>query len=280
MSRGGKGSPRRVAIACLGVVFATATLAATPADAAPPTRVARGTVASFEIEHPAGPLRAKALRDGSSPILVRVAPLGGPRHRHRVECLGVVEGEFDLLPLLEQTDGRPPEGLEPLPVEIFSQLPPNPATDLYGLPEPRLGLESRYRAALGAIGLAWIAVPAVVVGRRLLRRPPAEAPPPPPPPTALERVRELLAEARNRPLDVAERGRFELLLLQALREAAPGAADLAEATAQLRRDPASAPTVRAVERWLHAAGDAESGDDAREAALSRASTIAGEEGRR
>jgi len=239
--------------------------AQTTPSATPTTRVPRGAIATFEIEHPAGPLRAKALRDGSTPILVRVAALGGPRHRHRIEYLGVVEGEFDLLPLLEQVDGRPPEGLSPLPVEIYTQLPPNPATDLYGLPEPTLGLEGRYRAALWTLGVVWLAVPVVAIARRLLRRPPPAPATEPPPPSPLERVRALLEEAQARPLDVAERGRFELLLLQALRDAAPGAGDLAEATARLRREPASAPVVRAVERWLHVAD----GERRRDEALDR-----------
>lgn len=255
------------------LLLAVVAISSIDVSAAPPTRVARGTVAEFEIDHPAGPLRAKALRDGSSPILVRVSQLGGPRQRHLIECLGVVEGEFDLLPLLEQTDGRPPEGLEPIRVAIFSQLPPIPTTDLYGLPEPAIGLESRYRLALGAIALAWLAVPTVVVARRLFRRAPEPPPPPRPVPTALDRVRALLAEASTRSLDVAERGRFELLLLRGLREAAPGSADPAEATERLRRDPASAPTVRAVERWLHAVD----GEGRRGEALDRvAGSIEGE----
>jgi len=262
-------TPRVLAAALLLAIACAPSPPATGAQTTPSatqaTRVPRGTIATIEVEHPAGPLRAKALRDGNAPILVRVAPLGGPRHRHRVEYLGVVEGEFDLLPLLEQADGRPPEGLPPMPVEIYTQLPPNPTTDLYGLPEPTLGFEGRYRAALWVLGLVWLAVPVVAISRRLLRRPPPAPAPEPPPPSPLERVRTLLEEAKARPLDVAERGRFELLLLQALRDAAPGAGDLAEATARLRREPASASVVRAVERWLHVAD----GERRRDEALDR-----------
>ncbi len=66
-------------------------------------------------------------------------PLG--EARHLVECFGIVEGTFDLVPYLEQADGRPPRDLDPIRVEVFTQLPPNPGTDLFGLPEPRLALE-------------------------------------------------------------------------------------------------------------------------------------------
>ena len=222
-------------------------------DPSPPTRVARGTIATFEVDHPAGPLRAKALRDGASPVLVRVNPLGGSRHL--VECFGVVEGEFDLVPLLEQADGRPPVDLAPLRVEVFTQLPPNPGTDLYGQPEPRLALEGRYRLLLAAVALAWIAVPIIAIVRRRLRRievapiaPVASAP------TALERMRSILDEARQAPLDTTQRGRLELLLLKALREASGGGGTVADAIARLRRDPHAAPLILEVERWLHAAG--------------------------
>jgi hypothetical protein len=242
---------------------------AAPSDSPPPTRVARGTVAAFEIEHAAGPLRAKALRDGTSPILVRVNPLGDARHR--VECFGVVEGEFDLVPYLEQADGRPPRDLAPIRVEVFTQLPPNPGTDLYGVPEPRLALEGGYRWLLAAVGLAWIAVPVAAIVRRRLRR--VEAPPivaTAPEPTPLDRVRAILDEARGSPLDTAQRGRLELLLLKALRDAGGESGTIADAIARLRHDQRAAPVVREVERWLHAAG----GESRRGDAIARLEQVA------
>lgn len=233
-------------------------------DAAAPTRVARGTIAAFEVSHPPGPLRAKAVRDGGSPILVRVNSIGGDRHR--IECFAVVEGTFDLVPFLEQVDGRPPVGLAPLTIEVFSQLPPNPGTDLYGLPESRLSLQGGARRWLALVAIAWLAVPIVAIVHRRLRR--VETPPTPEPaapPTAIERVRSLLDEAKRTSLDVEQRGRLELLVLAALREAAGGRGGLAETIAQLRRDPASASIVLEVERWLHAPG----GDSRETAAIAK-----------
>ncbi len=236
-------------LAALLLSLGLANDAATSAD--PPTRVARGTIASFEVSHPAGPLRAKAVRDGGSPILVRVNPIGGDRHR--VECFAVVEGTFDLVPFLEQSDGRPPIGLAALEVEVYSQLPPNPGTDLYGLPEPRLALEGGYRRWLAIAAIAWLAVPVVVIVRRRLRRP--EPMPPEEPvasPAAIDRLRSLLEDAKRTTLDVEQQAKLELLLLKALRDAAGGRAGFAESIARLRRDPASGPVVLEVERWLHA----------------------------
>ncbi len=252
----------RIALATALALMAASQTSAQPA----PTRVARGTIAAFEVEHPTGPLRAKALRGGSSPVLVRVNPIGSDSNRYLVECFGVVEGEFDLAPLLEQADGRAAEGLPPLRVEVFTQLPPNPGTDLFGLPEPRLALDGGYRLAMLALAVAWVAIPVVVlVRRRLLRPPPPRPAIEPTRPTALDRLRELLTEARRTPLGVEDRGRLELLMLKALREAAGTADGIAEAVAKLRRDPIAAPTVREVERWLHAAG----GEQHRAAAIDR-----------
>ncbi len=241
----------------------------------PPARVARGTIAAFEVSHPAGPLRAKALRDGGSPILVRVNALGGDRHL--VECFAVVEGTFDLVPLLEQVDGRPPVELDPIPIEVFSQLPPNPGSDLYGIPEPRLSLAGGYRRWLVLITLAWLSVPIVAIVRSRMRR--VQAPPPAPPlapPTAIERIRAILDDAKRNPLDLAQRGRLELLLLAAMREAAGGRGDLAESISRLRRDPASAPLVLEVERWLHALG----GESREAAAIAKVERLASPSTRR
>ncbi|MGA1043784.1 MAG: hypothetical protein ACO3ZY_01055 [Phycisphaerales bacterium] len=210
-------------LAALLLSLGLANDAATSAD--PPTRVARGTIASFEVSHPAGPLRAKAVRDGGSPILVRVNPIGGDRHR--VECFAVVEGTFDLVPFLEQSDGRPPIGLS--------------------------ALEGGYRRWLAIAAIAWLAVPVVVIVRRRLRRP--EPMPPEEPvasPEAIDRLSSLLEDAKRTTLDVEQQARLELLLLKALREAAGGRAGLAESIAWLRRDPANGPVVLEVERWLHA----------------------------
>jgi hypothetical protein len=241
---------------CASALALCALLATGAATAAPP-RTARGTTGAFEITS-AQPLRAKALRDAASPVLVRVNALGG--ERYRVEYLGTVEGAFDLAPLIERTDGRVAEALPDLRVEIYSQLPPNHGTDVFGLSAPGFSMAAHYSTALGAVIVLWAAVPAVVVVRRVLRPRPAPPAPAPREPTVAERLFAIVDAARTRELDLDERARLELLVLRELRgarEPAPTTApadlaSLADAVAALRDDRHTARIVRAIEAWLHA----------------------------
>jgi len=228
-------------------------LAAAIAASAAPPRVARGTTGSVEIASDA-PLRAKALRDAASPVLVRVNAAGPGRYR--VEFIGTVEGAYDLAPLLERADGRAAEGLPDLRVEVFSQLPPNHGTDVFGLGADGFSIAAHYSLAMTALVAAWAAVPGYFVVRRLMRR----RPEPPGPAAHLVLVGDGgergALEARARELDARERGRLELLLLRELR-GGDAHASLADAIAALRDDARTAAVVRAVEAWLHAptAGD-------------------------
>ncbi|MBM4105091.1 MAG: hypothetical protein FJ257_02115 [Phycisphaerae bacterium] len=248
----------RTRLAILAVlVLASAISSPTSAVAStlqPPAalRSARGVMGSVEIDR-ASPLRARPVRDATSGVLVRVVPLEDGRQR--IEWLGLLEGSFDLAGLLEQVDGRPAADLPPLLVEVYSQLPPGSGTDLFGGASWRLDLSAGHRAMLAAILLAWIAVPVVVVVRRRLRRPTSPPPAPAPrPPTLAERLHDAVKDAAGRELSAAEEGRLELLLLRLLREHSGGGGSIAEATARLREDPATARVVRAVETWLHARG--------------------------
>ncbi len=238
---------------------ATLTLAIAGIAHADAQRTARGTTGSFEVASGAA-LRAKAVRDAASPLLVRVNEIAP--ERYRIEYIGAVEGSFDVATLIERADGRAPEGLPDLRVEIFTQLPPNHGTDVFGLSAPGFSLAAHYTTALTAVIALWAAVPAYFLVRRALRRKPAPPAPAPRAPTVAERLFAIVDAARTRELDTAERGKLELLLLQELRAAGHGAdgrdgETLADATAALRDDPNTAAIVRAVESWLHAptAGD-------------------------
>jgi hypothetical protein len=242
-------SRRAMTIAGITAILA----AATPSVAADIQRTPRGTTGVIDISSNT-PIRAKAIRDTSSAVLVRVNPLGG--ERYRIEYIGVIEGSFDLAPLIEQADGNPATALPALGVEIYSQLPPLHGTDVFGLSAPGFSLARHYTSVLGAIVVLWAAVPVWFIVRRLLRPKPPAPPLPAREPTVAERLFAIVDEARGRELDAAERGRLELLLLRELRTT-DALRDLADAVRALRDDEATAAVVRAVEAWLHAptAGD-------------------------
>jgi hypothetical protein len=236
-------------------------------------RAPRGSISTFTIRS-TEPLQAKALRDATAPVLVRVNLVADRADRdatgesnaessreYRIEFIGAVEGTFDLAEAIERVDGRPAERLPDLRVEIFSQLPPNHGTDVFGLSAPGFSLSTSYTVTLWTLAAAWVAVPIVVVARRAMRPKPKPPEPAPRVPGVAERLFAIVDEARGRELDVSERGRLELLMLQTLRDARRDAgadlASLAAATAALRADARDGPVVRAVEAWLHAptAGD-------------------------
>ena len=217
-------------------------------------RAARGSVGSIEVTYRDAPLRAKALRDANAPVLVRVTALGDDRYR--IDYIGAVTGTYDLLPAIERADGRVPEGLDAgtgsLSVEIFSQLPPNAGTDVFGLSAPGFNFSAHYTTALWTLGALWTAVPAFFLIRRAMRRTPPAAPVVAPrEPTTAELLFAAVDAARTRELTADERGQLELRLLQILRRGAPEG-DVAAAITALRADQRTAATVRAVESWLHA----------------------------
>jgi hypothetical protein len=180
---------------------------------------------------------------------VRVTALGGDRYR--IDYIGAVTGTYDLLPAIERADGRAPEGLDAgtgsLSVEIFSQLPPNAGTDVFGLSAPGFNFSAHYTTALWTLGALWTAVPAFFLIRRAMRRTPPAAPVVAPrEPTTAELLFAAVDAARTRELTADERGQLELRLLQILRRGAPEG-DVAAAITALRADQRTAAVVRAVD---------------------------------
>lgn len=217
---------------------------------------ARGIAGSLEVTLPGSRLRARPNQSAASPLLVRITgatPAPGGATAYRMEFLGVLAGTHDLREVLEHEDGSPAADLPPLPVRIYTQLPPDHGTDIYGLAEQPFTLVGWYRRSLVILGVVWVAVPVIVLVRRYLRRP-APAPPAPviPPRSLADELRPLLEAARARIMTVAERGRLELLLYQFWRERlALPESDQARAIAQLRAHPEAGRLLLAVEGWLH-----------------------------
>ncbi len=238
------------ALACVSAIASAqdrSTLALDP-------RAPRGASGSIEISSPGVALRAKPSSDITAPILVRVKAL--ENDRYRVEYLGLVSGHYDLAPYIEQTDGRAATALGSLEVDVFTQLPPNAPSDVFGLDAPSFGFAAYYRVILATLALVWVGIPVALLVRRVLRRAPVvplviE----PKAPTTADLLFAAVDAARatdaQTELSIDERGRLELRLLQILRGSSQHAS-LAQAVQELRTDARTANVVRAVERWLHA----------------------------
>ena len=213
----------------------------------------RGITGRVRIESNEGILRGRPDLDLESPLLVRLAAyedLGDGRFASELDYIGTVVGAFDLRDVLVFESGAPVTVLEPIPVEIVSNLSTDAPTDLVMAPPPASALEGGYSVFLALICILWLLVPLVVLARRLVRRAPVVAPEPPPP-TIGERIAPIVAAAASRRLSVEEQGRLELLLYAHWQEELKLEDDRAVAVARLRRHEVAGELLRTVERWLH-----------------------------
>ena len=214
----------------------------------------RGITGRIVVESEHGHVRGRPDLDLDSSVLVRVAVrdrTGDGRWITELDFIGVDAGVFDLRKSLVFDDGGSIDRLEPLPIEIVSNLASDAPSDVFLAEAPPAAIGGGYRALLVAIAVAWIMVPVLVMVRRWLRRSP---PPPVPssPPTLLDRLEPLVRSAADRELTVDERGRLELLLHAYWRDRLGLEDDPVVAVRRIRADPRAGRLLRRVESWLHA----------------------------
>ena len=150
-------------------------LAATTTVVADVEVATRGITGRVVVESAHGHVRGRPDLDLDSSILVRVSDRGRSDQGLAVtelEFIGVDAGVFDLRESLVFDDGGSIQRLEPLPIEIVSNLASDAASDVFLAEAPPASIVGGYRTLLGAIVVAWILVPVVVGLRRWLHRPP------------------------------------------------------------------------------------------------------------
>lgn len=234
-------------------------------ESEPLATAVRGIAGTVEFEVAGERVTTRPVQTVTAPMVVRIVdsePAGEGRTRYTAAFVGTIAGEYDLRELLQRHDGAPLE-VDPIPVHVISQLPPDHGTDLFSQSEAPGLTASRYRAAMIALGVVWLAAPGVYFAvRAARRRPEPAAAPAPPPPTLAEQLRPLVESALAGELSVHGRGRLELLLYMHWRQRLGLSGPQAEAVARLRRDPEAGKLLRAVEAWLHARpGDAPADSD-------------------
>lgn len=237
----------------LAMMLASMSLLISGTQDDPITSTTRGITGRVLIESDSGVVRGRPDLDLDSPILVRLAKvedIGEGRVACELEFIGVDAGVFDLRDVLVFENGVSIDRLDPIPVEIVSNLARDAPTDLVLVAPPPALLEGGYSAALLTIGIVWVLIPVVVIVRRLFR-------PRPEPelfergPTLAEKIAPLIESASQRELSIAEQGRLELLLYAHWQERLNLGSDRPNAVAQLRRHETAGRLLRAVERWLH-----------------------------
>ena len=213
----------------------------------------RGITGQVRIISDGGPLRGRPDLDLQSPLLVRLAgyeQLADGRFACDLEFIGTEIGVFDLRDVLVFDRGGSPASLEPIPIEIVSNLAVDAPTDLVLATPPGNTLEGGYTVGLVVIAGLWLLAPLLVLAARL-GRPRIEPVPEEPEETLAERIAPLVDAAASRSLSITEQGRLELLLYAHWQERLQLQADLPQAVAHLRTDREAGRLLRAVERWLH-----------------------------
>ncbi len=207
---------------------------------------------SFQASGPA--LRAKVQRESESPLTVRVQAGSAPGS-YEVRFIGNVPGTYDLRDYLECVDGSA-AALPPLEIEIVSTLPKDQRSDLFEADSFEPSITGGYRLALGAVVLAWLAVPLWVIYRKVTAKQPIEVIDTAPVAVPLiDQIRPLVQAATRGELSIADQARLELLLLHYWREVEQlPQLNMAASIQQLRQHPQAGPMLAAVEAWLH--GDA------------------------
>ena len=219
----------------------------------PVASATRGITGKVRIESDASVIRGRPDLDRNSPLLVRLArvePMSDGGIACELEFIGVNVGVFDLREVLVFEDGSSIDALDPIPIEIVSNLERDAPTDLALAAPPATTLGGGYTATLVAIGIAWVLVPVIVLLRRLLKHePPVE--PAPRGPTLAEKLAPLVESAANRDLSIAEQGRLELLLYAHWQDRLGLVRDRPGAVEYLRNHEVAGRLLRSVERWLH-----------------------------
>ena len=186
-------------------------------------------------------------------VLLRIATAEpvGDAFRYEFSYTGMLPGEHNLADYLVLPDGTPPEGIEPIMVEVAGALPVGHHGFLSRIKMGRIHVAKWYREVLAGVFILWLLalVPLVYYKRR--RKPPEPAPAAPAP-TLAERLQPLVLKAADGTLTVGEKARLEGLMLSFWREKLElDAEDMTASLELLKKDEAAGELLRAIEAWLH-----------------------------
>lgn len=226
--------------------------------------VRRGLSGSVRFTHASSGLEVRANQSVDGPLLVRLELMGSKGdvgdantvYEYVLRFFGMQAGTFDLSQMLTidgQSQSHSGSLIEPIWVEVVSELPLNRGTNLYEITDPEIETRRGYRVLAYAFGLIWCSIPFVVWVSRGRDGTVMESDPVEPPPTHMERLQSIANDAVNRPLSAEEHAEFEWLLYSKLIDQSELADSLLTALPVLKRDQRKGAYLRRVERWLHSA---------------------------
>ena len=201
--------------------------------------------------------------DDRTPVILRlgtVEPTEGG-FAYRLHVVGFEPGEHRLADYLMHPDGSPATELGDRTFTVKTILPPEhdgSLTPHLSAPMPWFG---GYRQLLAGLAILWVLGWFGIhrIGRQ--KKHLTEAAPEAPPIGFAERLRPYLERAAGGALDPDGKAELERLLISYWRDRlSPPGERMAVEFAALRAHPEAAPTLEALERWLHRPGGANAGE--------------------
>lgn len=233
-------------------------------------KVRRGLGAEVEFSHPSSSLMLRTDMPTDGPVLARLELLGSVggmnrggevegsgnvgEYRYLLRFFGTEAGRYNLATYLViegQSRAERGNGIDPLWVQVISDLPVERGSDLYELDDPELFSNAGYRRWATALVGVWALIPIVVFLSRNRRTEVREIQANPIVPSDRERLGKLLQSSSRRVLDASEKAELEWLLCVCLAEKRELPRSLIAALPQLRREPALREHLVKLERLLH-----------------------------
>jgi len=206
------------------------------------------------LDLPRADYRPRPLDDRTEFILRidSVTPATSGKFRYELYYMGLEPENFDLADFLIRPDGRRPDELSGMKVQVESLLPEDHDGQLAAYTPERFPFIGGYRAALGVVAALWAGGIAAFIWSSRKRKPVLHAAPTVVAPSFAERLRPLVEAAAKGQLTTEEKAQIERLLLGFWRDKLQlPELRMAEAVVRLRNHAQAGELLRALERWLH-----------------------------
>lgn len=244
-------------ISCAAMMGALCCLTASAEEKQPSRNLGIEGSAVFVL--PRADYQVRSLDDSSEILLYMesVSPADGGGYRVVVRYMGFEPGDYSLANYLTLPDGSRAEELTPFKLMVRSELPGDHNGQLEKMEPAPFPFMGGYRVFLGSLAVIWVAGIVWFIRSSRKRNVVAVAVEMLTEPSFAERIRPLVEAAAAGHISLDEQTLLERLLMGFWREKLEIAEPrMADAIGVLKKHPLAGEILRAMERWLHQAGNA------------------------